>query len=53
MSQLNVNNNKSYESSSSLYQNPIVNTSERIKLLQHEISMVRELLEIEQDSKCM
>ena len=28
-------------------------TSERIKLLQREINMVRELLELEPDSKCL
>jgi hypothetical protein len=55
MSQLNVSE-KSKGSLSSLDQNSDILTiipSERIKLLQREIGMIRELLGIEPDSKCL
>ncbi|CAB4392630.1 unnamed protein product [Rhizophagus irregularis] len=44
-------NEESKESSNSLNQNLSINTSERIELLQREINVVRELLELEPDSK--
>lgn len=46
-------NEESKESSNSLNQNLSINTSERIELLQREINVVRELLELEPDSKCL
>jgi hypothetical protein len=50
MSQMNE---ESKESSNSSNQNLSIITSERIELLQREINVVRELLELEPDSKCL
>lgn len=46
-------NEESKESSNSLNQDLSIITSERIELLQREINVVRELLELEPDSKCL